>query len=101
MVTTNRAGRLLLGEPLVEGDLAELGVRAGHEGPLAQPHAVVRRLLVGDDLARVALRGEALAHQLVQPELLRAGDLAEAVERRALRDPADARGDVLGRDRLD
>src|SRR4051794_9721688 len=91
--------RSLLSRPLVESDLPEQGVRAGDQGPLAQPHPVVGRLLVGDDLARVALGRKSLAHQLVEPELLRAADLLDSVRWLTHRDAAECRGDVVARSR--
>jgi hypothetical protein len=44
---------------------------------------------------------EALAHQLVEPELVRPADLADPVQRLAHRDAPDPGGDVVGRHRLD
>src|SRR5690349_11655896 len=93
--------RSLLSQPLVEGDLPEQGVRAGDQGPLAQPHPVVGRLLVGDDLAGVALGRKSLAHQLVEPELLRAADLLDSVRWPTHRDAGECRGDIVGGHRLD
>jgi hypothetical protein len=59
----------------------QLGARTRHQRPLADPRPGVAGLLVGDHLARVALRREGLAHQLIQPELLRTADLTDPVQR--------------------
>src|SRR5688500_3769423 len=91
----------LLGEPRVEGDRAELGVRAGDQRPLAQPYPGGAGLLAGADLPGVTLGREPLAHQLVEAELLRAADLADPVQWRPHRDASHARGNVVGRDRLE
>src|SRR3954452_7867220 len=85
--TPSPGSQLLLGEPGVEGDVADPGVRAGHQRPLADRYPVVGGLFVGDDLPRVALGREALADQVVEPELLWAADLPGPVHRLTDRDP--------------
>ena len=92
---------LLLSEPLVERDLSELRVRAGDQRLFAQPHAVVGRLVVGDNLAGVAFGREPFAHQFVQPELFGPADLTDSVRRLSYRDAADRSGDVVGGHWLD
>ena len=52
---------------------------------------------IDDDLAGVVSRREALADQLVEAELLGAGDFDRAIHWRADGDPADSPGDVVGR----
>ena len=75
---------------------------AGHQRALvAASVAEVARVRVGDDLARIVARRQPPPDELVEAELLRAGDLDDAVDRRADRDPADRRGDVVGRHRLE
>ena len=56
---------------------------------------------VGDHLAGIAAGAEACADELIEPELVRPGDLDDAVHRLAHGDPAERARDIIGRDGLD
>src|SRR5262245_18548897 len=88
-------------EPVLEARLGEPGAGVRHEGALAQEGAVVPRAGVGDHLARIVTRAEGAADQVVEAELLGAGDLDDAVHRRAHGDRRHRPGDVVRRHRLD
>src|SRR5216684_1259130 len=60
-----------LSEPGFETGLAELRAIAGKECPLANVHAVVARLWVCDNLARILVCGEALPGELIETNLFR------------------------------
>ena len=92
---------LRVSQPVVEPGVADLRVIAGEEGALADRDAVVGRVRVGDHLARIVARGERVADELVEAELLGARDLRNPVQRRGDRDPGDCARDVIGGHRLD
>ena len=73
-------------EPVLEAGPAETCVVAGEEGPLAWRDAEVPSVRVGDDLAGIVLCRQHATDELVEPELVRSGDLDDAVQRRADRD---------------
>jgi hypothetical protein len=57
-------------EPVVEPDLADTRAVAREESALCRVDAVVARVGVGDDLARIVARFQDLANELVEAELL-------------------------------
>ena len=74
------------------------GVAAGDQGALiADFQAVVRRVDIGLDVPRVAGCAQEAPDELVQPEPFGTGQLDGAVDRRALGDIGQGRGNVIGR----
>src|SRR5215211_3322022 len=88
-------------QPVAETDLAEVDRVRRQQAALLQLGAEVARLRVGDDRARIALRPEALADELIEGELLGTCNLNDAISRRPQADLAHRSGDVVGCDRLD
>src|SRR3954463_2491513 len=68
----------------------------GHERPLAEVSAVVRRLWIGDHLARILACAKVSADELVQTKLLRASHLDDALERCSEGDTRDHSRDIFG-----
>src|SRR5213593_4419323 len=83
-----------LTEPLFEARLAKSRAIAGNQRALAEFGSEVPRVRVGDNLARVVARAEALSNQLIEAELLRTGHFDGAIQWRAHGDPPDRLGDV-------
>ena len=88
-------------EPVRETRLVEPRVIARNECALANRHAVVARVRVGDNLARIVACAQTLSDEFVKPELFGPGYFHSAVHRRAYRDLSDRTGDIVGRHRLD
>src|SRR5438270_11532599 len=69
-----------LAEPLGEPDVAESRLAPGNQRPFTEFGPEVPRVRIGDNLAGVVVRGEALTDQFVETELLRTGDFDDAVD---------------------
>src|SRR5580704_6800215 len=93
-----RRGRI---EPGYETRLAELRVIARKECPLANVHAVIARLRVCNNLARILVRGQVLPAEFIEAKLFRASYFNDAIHWRARRDPAHRTGHIVSRHRLD
>src|SRR5260370_20133 len=87
-------------EPVRETRLAEPRVIARNECALAKLHAVVARVRVSDNLARILVCGQALPDEFIETKLFRPPYFNGAVHRRARRDPAHRTGDIVSRHRL-
>src|ERR1700731_1142355 len=88
-------------EPVRETRLAEPRVIARNECALAKLHAVVARVRVSDNLARIFVCGQALRDEFIETKLFRPPYFNGAIHRRARRDPAHRTGDIVSRHRLD
>src|SRR5262245_56983206 len=84
-------------QPLLEPDLAESRVAGRNQRTLAELGSEVPRVRVNDNLAMVVARGEALADQFVETELLGTGHFGRAIQWRAHGNPGDSLGDVISR----
>ena len=71
------------------------------QGPLPQLGAEVARVRIGDHLARVVARAEALPDQVVEAELLGTRDLDHAIHWRTEGDLCQGAGDIVRRHGLD
>src|SRR6478735_7552426 len=89
------------GNPLGVRRRTEDRVGSGHEAVVGELGPEVGRVRVGNDFAGVAHPLQARGDELVHPDLLRAAGLDDPVDRLAARGPADGRGDVVGRHRLE
>lgn len=56
-------------EPVREARLAQLRVIAGNECPVTQLHAVVTRVRVSDNLARIIARGQSSPDEFIETKL--------------------------------
>ena len=92
--------RRRLGEPLAEPDVAESRLALGNQRAFTEFGPEVPRLRIGDNLAGIVVRGEALTDQFVETELLRTGDFNGAVDWGADGDRPDRLRDVISRHRL-
>ena len=91
----------VLRQPVLEACRAQLGAVARDEAAFGECRPEVASVGIADHLARVVTSGEALPDEVVEAELLRAGDLDEPVERLALGRPAHRGSDVVGGDGLE
>src|SRR5438094_10472758 len=82
-------------EPILEADLAQPGVGAGHERTLAQLRAVVARVRVGDDYPWILACTETQSDEFVKAKLLWPRDLDDAVHWSRHSDPTHRLRDVL------
>src|SRR5439155_26022964 len=89
-----------LAEPLAEPDVAESRLAPRNQRPFTEFGPEVPRVRIGDNLAGVVVRGEALTDQFVETELLRTGQFYDAVEWGTHGDRADCLRDVLSCHRL-
>src|SRR6185312_3509612 len=83
-----------ISEPVLEPGRAEARVIGGQERPLARRDPEVLRVRVGDDLPGIAALRQHATDELVEAELLGAGDLDDAVQRGVNGDPGECAGDV-------
>jgi len=90
-----------MSEPVRETRLVESRAIARKECALAQLHAVIARVRVSDNLARIVAWAQALSDELVKTELFGSGYFNSALHSRAHRDLSDLTGDIVGRHRLD
>ena len=89
-----------MAEPLAETDVAESRLAPRNQRPFTEFGPEVPRVRIGDNLAGVVVRGEALTDQFVETELLRTGHFDDAVDWGTHGDRADRLRDVLSRHRL-
>ena len=90
-----------LTEPGFETRLAESRVVAGNECALAHLHAVVARVRVSDNLARILACGQTPPDEFIETKLFRPPYFNGAIHWWAHRDPAYRTGDIVGRHGLD
>src|SRR5712692_5064244 len=90
-----------LSEPGFETGLAELRVIARKECPLANVHAVVARLRVCNNLARILVCGQVLPAEFIEVKLFWPSYFNDAIHWRARRYPAYCAGDIVSRHGLD
>src|SRR5919204_3093313 len=83
-----------LREPVLEADLAQPRVGAGHEGTLVQRRAEVARVRVGDDYPWILALTEAQSDEFVKAKLLWPGHVDDAVQRCTHRHPANRNGNI-------
>src|SRR4029077_18902749 len=88
-------------DPVRETHLAESRAIAGKESALAKLYAVVARVRVCDNLARILSCGKELPDEFIETKLFRPSYLKGAIHWRARRDPAHRTGHVVSRHRLD
>lgn len=86
-----------MGEPVLEARLAESRVIAGNKCALAQLGAVVARVRVSDNFARIVTCADALPDEIVETELFGPRYFNRAIHWRANRDPGDRAGDIVSR----
>ena len=84
-------------QPLMQADLAESRVVGRNQRTLAEFGPEVSRVWVGDNVARVVARAEALTDQLIETELLGTGHFDGPIHRRAHGDLTDRLGDIISR----
>src|SRR5689334_18443291 len=87
-------------EPVREARLAEARVIARNECALANLDAVVARVRVSDNVARILPCGKSLPGEFIEMKLFRPSYFNSAVHRLAQRDFSDRAGDIIGRHRL-
>src|SRR5580698_2803142 len=72
-----------LSQPIIESSFSELGVVFGNERALRDHDAVVARLRVGDDFARIFVGGQAFGYEFVEAEFFRTANFKHASDRLA------------------
>src|SRR5438552_8420217 len=84
-------------EPVLEADLAQPGVGAGHERTLAKLRAEVARVRVGDDYPSILACTETESNAFVKAKLLWPRHFNDAVQRCSHCDPANRNRNIRGR----
>src|SRR5947207_1391419 len=88
-----------LAEPLAEPDVAESRLAPRNQRPFTEFGPEVPRVRIGDNLAGVVVRGEALTDQFVETELLRTRHFDDTVDSATHGDRTDRTHDVVNHDR--